>query len=115
MFYFKQYIVFEASPYIVHTIAVGCYLRTCCFPFFSGDELMITELLFNGIFNDLTPQQTCALLSCFVFEEKAGESNMKLAEQLAGPLRLLQVSYTPLKQYFGSVDRNPPSVCPYFL
>ena len=53
---------------------------------------MITELLFNGIFNDLTPQQTCALLSCFVFEEKAGESNMKLAEQLAGPLRLLQVS-----------------------
>ena len=75
---------------------------------------MITELLFNGIFNDLTPQQTCALLSCFVFEEKAGESNMKLAEQLAGPLRLLQVSYTPLKQYFGSVDRNQPVCLPIF-
>ncbi|WAR23229.1 MTREX-like protein [Mya arenaria] len=56
----------------------------------SGDELMITELLFNGVFNDLTPQQSCALLSCFVFQENAGDGNMKLTEQLAGPLRLLQ-------------------------
>ncbi|KAH3850420.1 hypothetical protein DPMN_092831 [Dreissena polymorpha] len=56
----------------------------------SGDELMITELLFNGVFNDLTPQQSAALLSCFVFDESAGDVTMKLTEQLAGPLRLLQ-------------------------
>ncbi|KAL4230220.1 Exosome RNA helicase MTR4 [Mactra antiquata] len=55
----------------------------------SGDELMITELLFNGAFNDLTPQQACALLSCFVFEE-GGKDVPKLVEHLAGPLRLLQ-------------------------
>jgi ATP-dependent RNA helicase DOB1 len=36
----------------------------------SGDELLLTEMVFGGVFNDLTPQQTAALLSCFVFDEK---------------------------------------------
>ena len=36
----------------------------------SGDELLLTEMVFNGVFNDLTPQQVAALLSCFVFDEK---------------------------------------------
>ncbi|GFN96742.1 superkiller viralicidic activity 2-like 2 [Plakobranchus ocellatus] len=55
----------------------------------SGDELLLTELLFNGVFNDLTPQQCCALISCFVFQEKASEMP-KLGEELAGPLRIMQ-------------------------
>ena len=38
--------------------------------FFSGDELLLTEMIFNGVFNDLTIQQCETLLSCFVFEEK---------------------------------------------
>lgn len=37
----------------------------------SGDELLLTELIFNGAFNDLTVEQEVALLSCFVFQEKA--------------------------------------------
>ena len=57
----------------------------------SGDELLLTELLFNGVFNDMTPQQACALVSCFVFEEKASEMP-KLGDELAGPLRIMQVS-----------------------
>lgn len=36
----------------------------------SGDELLLTEMIFNGVFNDLTPEQCAALLSCFVFDEK---------------------------------------------
>lgn len=36
----------------------------------SGDELLLTEMIFGGVFNDLTPQQCAALLSCFVFDEK---------------------------------------------
>lgn len=36
----------------------------------SGDELLLTEMVFGGVFNDLTPEQTAALLSCFVFDEK---------------------------------------------
>jgi ATP-dependent RNA helicase DOB1 len=36
----------------------------------SGDELLLTELVFNGVFNPLSPEQCAALLSCFVFTEK---------------------------------------------
>ena len=49
----------------------------------SADELIVTEMLFNGVFNTLTPQQCCALLSCFVFQERANETP-KLTEELAG-------------------------------
>ena len=56
-----------------------------------ADELILTELLFNNVFTDLTPQQCCALLSCLVFDEKSNE-NPKLTEELSGPLRQLQVN-----------------------
>lgn len=36
----------------------------------SGDELLLTELIFNGVFNQLSPEQCAGLLSCFVFSEK---------------------------------------------
>ena len=36
----------------------------------SADELVLTEMIFNGVFNDLTVEQCPALLSCFVFQEK---------------------------------------------
>lgn len=42
---------------------VACEIST-------GDELLLTEMIFNGVFNDLTPEQCAALLSCFVFDEK---------------------------------------------
>jgi len=57
----------------------------------SADELLLTEMLFNGAFNELTPQQCVALLSCFVFQEKADDPT-KLQEELAGPLRQMQES-----------------------
>jgi len=55
----------------------------------SGDELLLTEMIFNGLFNPLSPEQCAALLSCFVFGEKS-ESQIKLKEDLAGPLRTMQ-------------------------
>uniref|UniRef100_A0A8C4RKD4 Exosome RNA helicase MTR4 n=1 Tax=Erpetoichthys calabaricus TaxID=27687 RepID=A0A8C4RKD4_ERPCA len=55
----------------------------------SADELLLTEMVFNGLFNDLTSEQATALLSCFVFQENANEMP-KLTEQLAGPLRQMQ-------------------------
>lgn len=42
---------------------VACEIST-------GDELLLTELIFNGAFTDLDPEQCAALLSCFVFSEK---------------------------------------------
>jgi len=55
----------------------------------SGDELLLTEMIFNGAFNDLTVEQTVALLSCFVFQEKS-DNVPALREELATPLRLMQ-------------------------
>ena len=42
---------------------VACEIST-------GDELLLTELIFNGVFNTLPPEHCAGLLSCFVFAEK---------------------------------------------
>ncbi|XP_065904897.1 exosome RNA helicase MTR4-like isoform X1 [Dysidea avara] len=57
----------------------------------SGDELLLTEMIFNGAFNDLTVEQCVSLLSCFVFQEKASDMP-KLTDELSGPLKLMQDS-----------------------
>lgn len=61
---------------------VACEIST-------GDELLLTELIFNGTFNDLTPEQCAALLSCFVFQERAKEVP-RLKPELAEPLKSMQ-------------------------
>ncbi|CAI5760464.1 unnamed protein product [Candida verbasci] len=61
---------------------VACEIST-------GDELLLTELIFNGNFNDLTSEQCAALLSCFVFQERAKETP-RLKPELAEPLKLMQ-------------------------
>lgn len=55
----------------------------------SGDELLLTEMLFNGAFAELSPHQINSLLSCFVFDEKAEHSH-KLIEELQQPLNMMQ-------------------------
>jgi len=46
---------------------VGCEIN-------AADELLITELFFCGVFNDLTAAQIASLLSVLIFEEKVGLS-----------------------------------------
>lgn len=55
----------------------------------SGDELLLSELLFNRVFNELSAELCAALLSCFVFEEKTNNPEA-LKEELAKPYRALQ-------------------------
>lgn len=55
----------------------------------SADELLITEMIFNGVFNSLSIEQSVALLSCFVCDERSNEAP-KTAEELSGPLRQMQ-------------------------
>ncbi len=78
---------------------VACEIST-------GDELLLTELIFNGVFNPLAPEHCAGLLSSFVFTEKVraprimrrdviltviqSEQQTKLKEELAAPLRVLQ-------------------------
>lgn len=57
---------FTSSDDIIETKGrVACEIST-------GDELMLTEMIFSGLFNDLTPAQCAAICSCFVFDEKVG-------------------------------------------
>lgn len=55
----------------------------------SGDELVLTEMIFNGTFSDLSPEQCAALLSCFVFDEKTKEAPA-LGAELQGPFNALK-------------------------
>jgi ATP-dependent RNA helicase DOB1 len=63
----------------------------------TGDELMLTELMFNGAFNGLSVEHTVAFLSAFVCEEKSNTSanaeanaNSTLREELGIPMKMLQ-------------------------
>jgi ATP-dependent RNA helicase DOB1 len=62
---------------------VACEIST-------GDELMLSELLFNGFFNNFTPEQTAAVMSVFVFEEKVKEAPPLAKDELAKPLKEIQ-------------------------
>jgi len=61
---------------------VACEISTC-------DELLGTELMLSGIFQDLNVEQLLSILSCLVFDEKADEY-VKLKEELASPFRQMQ-------------------------
>ncbi|CAI7668203.1 unnamed protein product [Penicillium viridicatum] len=62
---------------------VACEIST-------GDELMLSELLFNGFFNNLTAEQIASVMSCFVFEEKVKEAPALAKDELAKPLKEIQ-------------------------
>lgn len=55
----------------------------------SADELLMTEMIFNGVFNNMSTGQAVALLSCFVCDEKSTETPAA-TEELSGPLRTMQ-------------------------
>jgi ATP-dependent RNA helicase DOB1 len=55
----------------------------------TADELLITELMFNGLFTDIDHHQVVALASCFLPVEKSNEQ-VHLKNELAWPLRKLQ-------------------------
>ena len=75
---------------------VACEIST-------GDELLLTELIFHGVFNELSVEQSVSLLSCFVFQERAssskqGEPIIHLKKELAMPLKKLQESAKRIAQ-----------------
>ncbi|KAM0828724.1 hypothetical protein ACQ4PT_067356 [Festuca glaucescens] len=55
----------------------------------TGDELLITELMFNGTFNDLDHHQVASVVSCFVPCEKSSEQ-IRLRNELSKPMTQLQ-------------------------
>ncbi|KAL3642841.1 Helix-loop-helix protein 2 [Castilleja foliolosa] len=57
----------------------------------TGDELLVTELMFNGTFNDLDHHQVAALASCFIPGDRSSEQ-IHLRAELNKPLQQLQES-----------------------
>ena len=62
---------------------VACEINT-------ADELLVTELIYEGVFLDLTPEQCLSLLASIVFQEKAEDPGRVRAE--------LQKPYEKLKE-----------------
>lgn len=56
---------------------------------YTGDELLLTEMMFTGDFNELKPSEAAALLSVFVFEEHVPIG--KLSEKFSKCYNNLQV------------------------
>lgn len=64
--------------------------RTAC-EVSTADELLVTEMIFNGQFNDLSINETVALLSCLINTEKQKEgAKPPAAESLEAPVRQLR-------------------------
>lgn len=64
--------------------------RTAC-EVSTADELLVTEMIFNGQFNDLSVNETVALLSCLINTEKKKETDKPpSAENLEAPVRQLR-------------------------
>lgn len=57
----------------------------------ASDELLLTELIFDNVFNDLTIPQICGLLSMLVFEEKCDE-NIHVNEDMLKIVKRLEDS-----------------------
>ncbi|XP_010541963.1 PREDICTED: DExH-box ATP-dependent RNA helicase DExH10 isoform X2 [Tarenaya hassleriana] len=57
----------------------------------TGDELLVTELMFNGTFNDLDHHQVASLASCFIPVDKSSEQ-VNLRNELAKPFQQLRDS-----------------------
>ncbi|KAG9235050.1 rRNA-processing arch domain-containing protein [Amylocarpus encephaloides] len=54
-----------------------------------GHEVLLSELLFNRFFNEMSPEMCAAVLSCFIFEEKSQAPELK--DELKKHLTIIQV------------------------
>lgn len=57
----------------------------------TADELVVTDMVFDGVFNELTVEQTVALLSCFVHSEPSKEGAANIRPDLQKLYTQLQV------------------------
>ena len=63
--------------------------RFCC-EITTADEIVLTDMVFDGVFNELSAEQAVGLLSCFVHKEPSKETNPKIRQDLEVPFRKLK-------------------------
>ncbi|KAF1810270.1 ATP-dependent RNA helicase DOB1 [Eremomyces bilateralis CBS 781.70] len=80
--------VLRRLGFVNETDVIQLKARVAC-EISTGDELVLSELLFSKFFNELTPDQCAAVLSVFIFEEQSKDES-PLKEELAKPFREIQ-------------------------
>jgi ATP-dependent RNA helicase DOB1 len=55
----------------------------------AADEILATELIFSGFFQELTPVQMAAVLSCLVYTDSKSEGEPPKDESLSEPFAKL--------------------------
>lgn len=80
--------VLRRMAYCTSTDVIERKGRVAC-ELHGADELLMTEMIFNGLFNSLSVPQLTALVSCLVCDEKSSEMP-KSTEELSGPLKQMQ-------------------------
>ncbi|KAF2296910.1 hypothetical protein GH714_012174 [Hevea brasiliensis] len=80
----------------------------------TGDELLVTELMFNGTFNDLDHHQVAALASCFIPVDKSSEQ-IHLRSELAKPLQQLKRIQYECKLDLNVDEYVESTVRPYLM
>ena len=80
--------VLRQLGYISNSGVLSSKGRFCC-ELSTADELVVTDMVFDGLFNDLSVEQAVALLSCFIHKEAVKEIK-KLAGPLQAPFEKLQ-------------------------
>lgn len=79
----------DASGVLATKGRFSCELST-------GDELVLTNMVFEGVFNELTVDQAVGLLSCFVHREASKDntpgSNPRIRGDMQASFRLLQTA-----------------------
>jgi ATP-dependent RNA helicase DOB1 len=81
--------VLKRLGYITEDGVLGTKGRFSC-ELSTADELVLTDMVFDGVFNDLSVEQTVSLLSCFVHKEGSKEQSAIVRSEMQAPLRHLQ-------------------------
>jgi len=76
---------------------VACEVNTC-------DELIATEMVFEGILNDLDPYEIVAALSSLVFQDKSGEEELDV--ELPEALRTCCTQMKTIAMNLGQLQKN---------
>jgi ATP-dependent RNA helicase DOB1 len=67
----------------------------------TANELVVVEMMFTGAFNDLSVDQSVALLSCLIFDERSKDDEdpaQGLKSYLSGPYyKLIELARTVVK------------------
>lgn len=104
--------VLRRLDYLTEHDTVTLKARVAC-EISSGYELLLTELLYNGLFNELSTKQCAAVLSCFVGEEtskrgfKLNEEDQTLVTEVEKQYKLIQSVFQESKLDVPSAKFEP--------